>query len=263
MTRQKIVLAYSGGLDTSILVRILSDDYGYDVIACHADVGEAKDKEYLAMRARKAGAIACEVVDAQDEFARDFCFPALQANALYQGVYPLSAALSRPLIARHLVAAARKHGATAVAHGATGKGNDQVRFDLAVKGLAARTEHFPGRCPRVRQAAWHRGAGDEEEPLLDRRESLGPLDRGRRPRGPRYRAAGRGLRLDQGVEGSARRAGLPHHRLRAGPASEPRRQESAACPAHYPGRQGRRRQRRRTHRPDGGPRRRHQEPRDL
>jgi argininosuccinate synthase len=136
MTRQKIVLAYSGGLDTSILVRILTDDYGYDVIACHADVGEAKDKEYLAMRARKAGAIACEVVDAQDEFARDFCFPALQANALYQGVYPLSAALSRPLIARHLVAAARKHGATAVAHGATGKGNDQVRFDLAVKGLA-------------------------------------------------------------------------------------------------------------------------------
>ena len=135
-TREKVVLAYSGGLDTSVLVRILSDEYGYDVIACHADVGEAKDKEYLSMRARKAGAIACEVVDAQDEFARDFCFPALQANALYQGVYPLSAALSRPLIARHLVAAARKHGATAVAHGATGKGNDQVRFDLAVKGLA-------------------------------------------------------------------------------------------------------------------------------
>ena len=100
MTRQKIVLAYSGGLDTSILVRILTDDYGYDVIACHADVGEAKDKEYLSMRARKAGAVACEVVDAQDEFARDFCFPALQANALYQGIYPLSAALSRPLIAR-------------------------------------------------------------------------------------------------------------------------------------------------------------------
>ncbi|MFL5420997.1 MAG: argininosuccinate synthase domain-containing protein, partial [Myxococcales bacterium] len=115
MSRQKIVLAYSGGLDTSVLVRILSDDYGYDVIACHADVGEAKDKEYLSMRARKAGAIACEVVDAKEEFAKDFCFPALQANALYQGVYPLSAALSRPLIARHLVAAARKHGATAVA----------------------------------------------------------------------------------------------------------------------------------------------------
>jgi argininosuccinate synthase len=136
MSKKKIVLAYSGGLDTSVLVRILSDDYGYDVIACHADVGEAKDMERLAQKARQAGAVACEIVDAKDEFAREFCFPALQANALYEGVYPLSAALSRPLIARHLVAAARKHGATAVAHGATGKGNDQVRFDLAVKGLA-------------------------------------------------------------------------------------------------------------------------------
>ena len=136
MSRQKIVLAYSGGLDTSVLVRILGDEYGYDVIACHADVGEAKDRERLAQKARQSGAVACEIVDAKDEFAREFCFPALQANALYEGVYPLSAALSRPLIAQHLVAAARKHGASAVAHGATGKGNDQVRFDLAVKGLA-------------------------------------------------------------------------------------------------------------------------------
>jgi argininosuccinate synthase len=134
--KQKIVLAYSGGLDTSILVRILTDEYGYDVIACHADVGESKDMEKLKEKARKAGAIATEIVDAKDEFATQFCYPALQANALYQGVYPLSAALSRPLIAKHLVAAARKHGATAVAHGATGKGNDQVRFDLAVKGMA-------------------------------------------------------------------------------------------------------------------------------
>ena len=136
MTRQKVVLAYSGGLDTSVLVRILTDEYGYDVIACHADVGESKDHEKLKAKARQAGAVAAEVVDAKEEFATRFCFPALQANALYQGVYPLSAALSRPLIAKHLVAAARKHGATAVAHGATGKGNDQVRFDLAVKGMA-------------------------------------------------------------------------------------------------------------------------------
>src|SRR5436190_19575510 len=134
--RPKVVLAYSGGLDTSVLVRILTDEYGYDVIACHADVGEARDHEKLRTKARQAGAIATEVVDAKEEFSTDFCFPALQANALYQGVYPLSAALSRPLIAKHLVAAARKHGAGAVAHGATGKGNDQVRFDLAVKGLA-------------------------------------------------------------------------------------------------------------------------------
>ena len=136
MTRKKVVLAYSGGLDTSVLVRILTDEYGYDVIACHADVGEAKDQEKLREKARKAGAIATEIVDAKDEFATQFCWPALQANALYQGVYPLSAALSRPLIAKHLIVAARKHGASAVAHGATGKGNDQVRFDLAVKGMA-------------------------------------------------------------------------------------------------------------------------------
>ena len=135
-TRNKIVLAYSGGLDTSVLVRILSNDYGYDVVACHVDVGEARDPEYIVTRAKKAGAVAVEFVPAQEEFAREYCFPALQANALYQGVYPLSAALSRPLISKHLVAAARKHGATAVAHGSTGKGNDQVRFDLAVQGLA-------------------------------------------------------------------------------------------------------------------------------
>ncbi|HWV36931.1 MAG TPA: argininosuccinate synthase [Vulgatibacter sp.] len=136
MAKEKIVLAYSGGLDTSVLVRILGEEYGYDVIACHVDVGEARDAAWVIERARKAGAVAVEVVEAQEEFVRDFCFPALQANAMYEGVYPLSAALSRPLIARHLVAAARKHGATAVAHGSTGKGNDQVRFDLAVKGLA-------------------------------------------------------------------------------------------------------------------------------
>src|SRR5881628_1851782 len=134
--RPKVVLAYSGGLDTSVLVRILTDKYGYDVIACHADVGESRDHEKLRAKAKAAGAIATEIVDAKEEFATRFCWPALQANALYQGVYPLSAALSRPLIAKHLVAAARKHGAGAVAHGATGKGNDQVRFDLAVKGLA-------------------------------------------------------------------------------------------------------------------------------
>jgi argininosuccinate synthase len=136
MSRNKVVLAYSGGLDTSVLVRVLADEYGYDVIACHADVGESKDHEKLRAKARQAGAVATEIVDAKEEFARDFCFPALQANALYQNVYPLSAALSRPLIAKHLVEAARKHGATAVAHGATGKGNDQVRFDLAVSGMA-------------------------------------------------------------------------------------------------------------------------------
>src|SRR4051812_46495702 len=155
--KQKVVLAYSGGLDTSVLVRILSDEYGYEVIACHADVGESKDHEKLKAKARQAGAVATEIVDAKEEFATDFCWPALQANALYQGVYPLSAALSRPLIARHLVAAARKHGASAVAHGATGKGNDQVRFDLAVKGLA----------PDLKIIAPHRGRNISRDAAME------------------------------------------------------------------------------------------------
>lgn len=134
--KEKIVLAYSGGLDTSVLVHLLTHRHGYEVIACHIDVGEAKDPNALSARARSAGAVAFEFVEAREEFAEEYCFPALQAHALYQGVYPLSAALSRPLIAKHLVGIARKYGASAVAHGATGKGNDQVRFELAIKALA-------------------------------------------------------------------------------------------------------------------------------
>ncbi len=134
--REKAVLAYSGGLDTSVLVRIMTEDYGYDVVAVHADIGEARDPEKLREKARKAGAVAVEVVDAKAEFVTDFIYPALRANALYEGIYPLNSALSRPLIAKHLVAAARKHGAKIVAHGSTGKGNDQVRFDLASRALA-------------------------------------------------------------------------------------------------------------------------------
>src|SRR5258705_13027759 len=125
--RQNVILAYSGGLDTSVLVRILTDEYGYDVIACHADVGESRDHEKLKAKARQAGAVATEIVDAKEEFATQFCFPALQANALYQGVYPLSAALSRPWIPKHPVAAAPKPGATPGARGATEHGSDQVR----------------------------------------------------------------------------------------------------------------------------------------
>jgi argininosuccinate synthase len=134
--RTKAVLAYSGGLDTSVLVRILHADYGYDVIACHVDVGEAKDPDLLRDKALSAGAVAFEFIAAQERFAQKFILPALSANALYEGVYPLNSALSRPLIAEALVAAARKHGAQVVAHGSTGKGNDQVRFDLSVRALA-------------------------------------------------------------------------------------------------------------------------------
>jgi argininosuccinate synthase len=132
----KVVLAYSGGLDTSVMIAVLKERYDLDVVAAHVDVGEAPDEKLLTGRAREAGALEVRFVAAREELARDFLLPALQANALYQEEYPLISALSRPLIARKLVEIAREVGAVAIAHGATGKGNDQVRFDLSVKALA-------------------------------------------------------------------------------------------------------------------------------
>jgi argininosuccinate synthase len=131
-----VVLAYSGGLDTSVAVRWLGEEMGMEVIALAADVGQGGDFDGLRERALAAGAVEAVVVDAREEFARDFVAPALRANARYEGKYPLVSALSRPLIVRHLVAAAREHGADAVAHGCTGKGNDQVRFEVSTRALA-------------------------------------------------------------------------------------------------------------------------------
>jgi argininosuccinate synthase len=133
---EKIVLAYSGGLDTSVAVRWLKEDRGYDVVALTVDVGMDRSREELEGRALAAGAVKFAWSDVQDEFVRHFVFPAVMAGAKYQGVYPLATALSRPLIARKMVAVARAEGATAVAHGCTGKGNDQVRLDVSVQALA-------------------------------------------------------------------------------------------------------------------------------
>ena len=133
---EKIVLAYSGGLDTSVAIRWLKEDRGYDVIALTVDVGMDRTREELESRAMATGAVGYVWSDVQDEFVRDFVFPALKANARYQNVYPLATALSRPLIAREMVAVARAQGASAVAHGCTGKGNDQVRLDVSVQALA-------------------------------------------------------------------------------------------------------------------------------
>ncbi len=133
---KRVVLAYSGGLDTSVAVRWMNEELGVDVIALAADVGQGGDFDEVRKRALAAGAVDAAVVDCREEFARDFVAPAIRANALYEGRYPLVSALSRPLIARHLVAAAREHGADAVAHGCTGKGNDQVRFEVSVRALA-------------------------------------------------------------------------------------------------------------------------------
>ncbi len=134
--QRRVVLAYSGGLDTSVATRWLMETEGYEVICVSADVGQTADFDRIRERAIAAGAAHCEILDLKEEFAREYCLPALKANALYEGRYPLVSALSRPVIAQHLVEAARRHGASAVAHGCTGKGNDQVRFEVSVRALA-------------------------------------------------------------------------------------------------------------------------------
>ena len=133
---EKLILAYSGGLDTSVAVRWLKEERGYDVVAVTVDVGMQKDRETLQSRALAAGAVAFRWAGVQAEFVRDFIFPALTAGVIYEGQYPLATALGRPLIAQKLVEVARQEGATAVGHGSTGKGNDQVRFDVSVQALA-------------------------------------------------------------------------------------------------------------------------------
>jgi argininosuccinate synthase len=133
---ERVVLAYSGGLDTSVAVHWMREKLGRDVIAVAVDVGQGGDFEAIRQRAIAAGAVEAVVVDAKDELAEDFVVPALAANALYEGRYPLVSSLSRPVIVRHLVAEARRHGASAVAHGCTGKGNDQVRFEVGTRALA-------------------------------------------------------------------------------------------------------------------------------
>src|SRR5947208_13169980 len=133
---KRVVVAYSGGLDTSVAVGWLGEELGVEVIALAADVGQGGDFDEIRRRALAAGAVEAVVVDCREEFARDFVAPALRANAVSEGKYPLVSALSRPIIVKHLVQAARDHGADAVAHGCTGKGNDQVRFEVSTRALA-------------------------------------------------------------------------------------------------------------------------------
>ena len=133
---EKVVLAYSGGLDTSVAIRWLGENYHMDVIALTVDMGSERDLPAIRQKALKVGAVKALVVDARELFVKHFVFPALKADALYEGQYPLATALARPLIVKLLVDAANEEGAAAVAHGCTGKGNDQVRFDVGVVALA-------------------------------------------------------------------------------------------------------------------------------
>jgi argininosuccinate synthase len=193
---KKIVVAYSGGLDTSVILNWLKDTYGAEIIAFCADVGQAEELDGLEEKALKTGAAKCYVDDLREEFARDFIFPMLQAGAIYEGQYFLGTSIARPLIAKRMVEIARAEGAMAVAHGATGKGNDQVRFELTAAALApgieviapwrdARfREKFPGRSEMIAYAESHGVpvAGQCKETLLDGPQSSPYQLRGRHPR---------------------------------------------------------------------------------
>ncbi len=160
----KIVVAYSGGLDTSVLLSWLKETYSAEIIAFCADVGQGEELDGLEQKALTTGAAKCYIEDLREEFARDFIFPMFQAGALYEGQYYLGTSIARPLIAKRMVEIARSEGADAVAHGATGKGNDQVRFELTAAALAPELEviapwrqerfreKFPGRAEMIAYA---------------------------------------------------------------------------------------------------------------
>jgi argininosuccinate synthase len=175
---KRVVLAYSGGLDTSVAVRWLGEELGVEVVAVAVDVGQpGEDWEAVAARARAAGAVEAVVVDARAEMAEEFCMPAIAANARYEGKYPLVSALSRPVIVRHLVAEARRHGARAVAHGCTGKGNDQVRFEVGTRALAPDLEILaPARTWGLTRADCVELAAKWDIPITVTKEKLYSID---------------------------------------------------------------------------------------
>ncbi|MEM2337777.1 MAG: argininosuccinate synthase [Candidatus Bathyarchaeia archaeon] len=137
MSKEKVILAYSGGLDTSVMIKWIQEKYGADVVTLTVDVGQGMDAKTIEEKALALGAIKHYTIDAKKEFVMNYVFPAIKANALYEEKYPLCSALSRPLIAAKMVEIAKKEKATTVAHGCSGKGNDQVRFDVTIKSLAS------------------------------------------------------------------------------------------------------------------------------
>src|SRR3954467_12241675 len=161
----KIVLAYSGGLDTSVILRWLKDNYEADIIAFCADIGQEEELTGLEAKALRSGAAKCVIEDLREEFAGDFIFPMFQAGAIYEGQYFLGTSIARPLIAKRMVEIARAENAEAISHGATGKGNDQVRFELTAAALAPELriiapwregrfrKEFPGRAEMIQYCA--------------------------------------------------------------------------------------------------------------
>src|SRR5579862_8390929 len=181
----KIVVAYSGGLDTSVLLTWLKETYQAEIVAFCADVGQEEELDGIEAKALRTGAAKCYIDDLREEFARDFIFPMFQAGAIYEGQYYLGTSIARPLIAKRMVEIARQESANAVANGATGKGNDQVRFELTVAALAPEIEviapwrqerfrnQFPGRTEMI-EFAEKNGipvAASAKKPYSDRKST--------------------------------------------------------------------------------------------
>ena len=171
MSKEKVILAYSGGLDTTVIIPWLKENYDYDVIAVCIDVGQGDDWKAIKDRALKTGASACYVVDAREEYITDYIWPALKANAVYEDQYLLGTSTARPLIGKILVEYARQEGAKAICHGATGKGNDQIRFELAIKAFAPDLHVIAA----WRDAKWNMDSREAEIKYLEDRHLEVPM----------------------------------------------------------------------------------------
>ncbi len=174
---EKAVLAYSGGLDTSVAIKWIKEKYGYDIVTFTVDIGNVANMEAIRQKALNVGAVDAVVADAKEQFVSDYVWPSLKADALYEGEYSMATAIGRPLITDLLVKVAREKGAVAVAHGCTGKGNDQVRMDVAIgtlgpdlKIIAPAREWGMTREELIRYAERepHPDTGHQEEPVFHR-----------------------------------------------------------------------------------------------
>ena len=170
--KKKVILAYSGGLDTTVIIPWLKENYDYDVIAACIDVGQGTETNGLEEKALKTGAIRYYLINVEDEFVTDYVYPSVKANAVYEGKYLLGTSIARPLIAKKLVEIAKKENAVAICHGATGKGNDQVRFELGIKALAPELEIIaPWRI-------WDIKSREDEIKYLEERNIEVPMKKG-------------------------------------------------------------------------------------
>ncbi len=222
----RVLLLYSGGLDTSVMLKWIQDQYDAEVVALTVNLGQpGEDYEVVRGKALAIGAVECHVVDAREEFAREYIAPAIKANAIYGLGYPLFTALGRPLIAKLAVEYARRTLCDTIAHGCTGKGNDQVRIEATIATLAPELKVIApvrtwqmGRDEEVAyaRAARYPGQGRQRgRAVFDRRQPLGTLERGALDRGSGDRPPGRCLPARDTSRGRAGRAGDGHDRVRA------------------------------------------------